>query len=138
MIDVSWFYRVLSFARPNIADRDLEKLCIELGEVHEVLPFIVMAGGFVDWPLSRAALKVAAKGVVRASQMRPASAASLRPGIGRAHMREHMGRMLDAHGVRLPSESDVPLSEQVTALVRASRTSSHSNSDDPSLYISAE
>lgn len=138
MIDVNWFCRVLSFARPNIAGRDHERLCKELGEIYEVLPFIVMAGGFNDWPLTRTALKAVAKGVTRPSQMRPASAASLRPDIGRAHMREQMGRMLDAHGVHLPSESEVPLPEQVTALVRASRASSYSKGNDPSLYISAE
>lgn len=165
MIDVKWFERVASFARPDLSGRDREKLCKELGELYEVLPFIVTAGGFADWPLTRVAMKAAAMGLTRPSHVRPADADTLPPVLGRPHMREQMDRMLDAHDVRLSLKTDGPsasaaenvvasaddavrsreldtrsgpLAEHVAALVRAARSSAYGNGEDPSLYILAE
>lgn len=141
MIDVRWFDRVASFARPDLSGCDREKLCKELGELYEVLPFVVTAGGFADWPLTRAAMKAAARGLTRASQMRPAEAGTLPPDLGRPHMREQVGRLLDARAVKRPSEFDIgsdPKAEEVAALVRAARSSPHSRGEDPGLYILAE
>jgi hypothetical protein len=66
MIDSNWFRQVICMAGADIQVADIDRLCGELGEDIELLPYLLLkAGGFAEWPLARAALKNSVGGVIR-------------------------------------------------------------------------
>lgn len=143
MIDVKWFSRIIGFAHPNLAGKDQEKICAELGEVYEVMPFIVMAEGFKDWPNARATMRQVANGYTRPSMMRPESSAWSTSSPARSQLRQQMGLLLD--GTDISEELANPAIQQpiaqvkrVESLVRTLQTLPTSSNNNPGFFILAE
>lgn len=142
MIDRSWFGNVCDLAEVDLAGLDREGLPELLGEVAEVLPFVlVRGGGFADWPLARAALDQAIRSFPRARDARPrelpGGRTALAPSPERRVLYDRMRRTLvgsDVHWRPDWEERGIHVDELLDT-VRAVRLDERRGDDNPGMFI---
>lgn len=139
MIDQVWFEHVAGFAGVDLADRAPSKLCAELGETYEVLPYLIACNGFSDWPLTREALRLAAKNATRASRARPVVPKAAPSGHLRTDVRQRMEVLLDSNSVHEkpgPTQRAIVDAELLTSSVKRVRVKSDNLGRGPEVFIS--
>lgn len=66
MIDPEWLAQAAMLSETPLAEGEAPRLAQELGDEHEVLPYLLVTrAAFAEWPAARAALKDAVKAIIR-------------------------------------------------------------------------
>ena len=139
MIDKQWFDEICKLASARLGGKDSAALCSHLGDVEEVLPYIVtIAGGFADWPLARAALRSAAKSHMRPTQMRPVI--DLGGPVARrapSNLTAELKSLLIASNIHWAPdwEEPGPATPDIEKMLQVARVQSGDTNDNPELFI---
>jgi hypothetical protein len=142
VIDPDWFESICDLAEVEVAGFDRERLPELLGEVGEVLPFVLVhGGGFADWPVARAALSQAIRSFPRARDARPEAGpgdlAGPLPSPDRRTLYDRMRRTLvgsDVHWRPDWEERGIHV-EDLLGTIKAVRLDERRGDDNPSMFI---
>lgn len=108
MIERDWFNQVLCFSGVRISADEIDRLCLELGEESELLPFILVNHcAFGDWPQATAAIRRSLRGIIRPRTTAPKATEAVN-GAVREQVRDSILAKLTASSVN-PEEVDTSL-----------------------------